>query len=169
LLIEVIFRNHPMAKKINVQVSLDLIEPQDWSEMEKELISRAKAAAERAHAPYSNFLVGASLLLENGAIFEGNNQENVSFPVGVCAERSLLSFVVGNFPNVRPLKLAIAAKKREGASYAFVTPCGSCRQTINEYEIMFGKPIEILMLHENGSILRASSIKELLPFSFDSF
>jgi cytidine deaminase len=169
LLFEVIFRNHLMSQKFNVQVSLDLVEPGDWSDLEGELIARAKAAAEKAHAPYSNFLVGASLLLENGAIFEGNNQENVSFPVGVCAERALLSFVVGNYPNVRPLKLAIVAKRRGASAYSFVTPCGACRQTINEYEVMIGKPIEVLMLHETGALLRASSIKELLPFSFNTF
>ena len=158
-----------MANKINVQVSLDSIEPQEWTEMEKELIERAKAIAEKAHAPYSNFLVGAAVLLENGDIFEGNNQENASFPVGVCAERALLSFVVGNFPKNRPIKLAIAARRKEASGYSFVTPCGACRQTINEYETMFASPIEILMLHANGNILRAVSIKELLPFSFNSF
>lgn len=158
-----------MANKINVQVSLDSIGPQEWTDVERELIERAKAIAEKAHAPYSNFLVGAAVLLETGDIFEGNNQENVSFPVGVCAERALLSFVIGNFPKTRPVKLAIAAKRKEATGYSFVTPCGSCRQTINEYETMFGSPIEILMLHENGNMLKAASVKELLPFSFDTF
>jgi cytidine deaminase len=169
LLIELIYGNHPMAKKINRQVSLDLVEPHEWTQVEKDLVERAKSAAEKAYAPYSNFLVGASVLLENGIVLAGNNQENVSFPVGVCAERALLSFAMGNYPGVRPLKLAIAARKREAGGFSFVTPCGSCRQTINEYEMLFGAPIEILMLHEDGQMLRASSIQELLPFSFNSF
>mgnify|MGYP005811183171 CR=1 FL=1 len=130
-----------MAKKIEVKVVLDVVEEQEWTAVEAELITRAKKAAELAYAPYSEFLVGASVLLENGVIFEASNQENVSFPVGICAERALLSFVHGNQPGVRPIKLAVVARRNKSEGYAPVTPCGLCRQTINEYEQIYGHPI----------------------------
>jgi cytidine deaminase len=155
-----------MNKKIEVIVSLEVIPKNNWTDEEAMLISKAKEILELAHAPYSKFQVGASLLLENGEVFTGNNQENVSFPVGVCAERAVLSYVMGNFPNIRPVKIAIAAKRMGEIGYAYVTPCGMCRQMINEYEIKFGSPIEILMLNGHDEILKAVGIEQLLPFRF---
>jgi cytidine deaminase len=155
-----------MNRKIEVTASLEVIPIGHLTEQELNLITRAKEILESAHAPYSRFLVGAAVLLENDEIFSANNQENVSFPVGICAERAVLSYVMGNFPNLRPLKIAIAAKRQNETGYAYVTPCGMCRQTINEYEIKFGGKIEILMLNGNGEILKADGIEQLLPFRF---
>jgi len=155
-----------MNRKLEITASLDVIPKNNWTVEEAMLISKAKEILEMAHAPYSKFLVGASLLLENGEVFSGNNQENVSFPVGVCAERAVLSYVMGNFPNTRPLKIAIAAKRMGETGYAYVTPCGMCRQMINEYEIKFGCTIEILMLNGQNEILKAAGIEQLLPFRF---
>ena len=146
---------------------MEVIQKKDWSEEEMKLIHRASEILETAHAPYSGFLVGAALLLENGSIFVANNQENVSFPVGVCAERAVLSYAMGNYPHSRPLKLAIVAKRKGEKNMATVTPCGLCRQTINEYEMKFGHPIELLMLNPKEEILKASGIDQLLPFRFN--
>lgn len=156
-----------MVKKIEINVSLEVFPKEEWLEEDAKLIEKAKSILEYAHAPYSNFLVGAALLLENGEIFSANNQENVSFPVGVCAERAVLSYAMANSPGVRPLKIAIVAKRRIDKQFATVTPCGLCRQTINEYEIKFQSPIEILMLNPQEEILKASGIEQLLPFRFN--
>ncbi len=156
-----------MPRKIEVTVSLEVFNLEDLEDEERKLVEKAKAILENAHAPYSDFLVGAALLMENGEIFASNNQENVSFPVGVCAERSVLSYAHGNFPEIRPVKIAIAARRGADSQFAAVTPCGMCRQTINEYENKFGQPIEIFMLNPNGEVLKASGIEQLLPFRFN--
>lgn len=156
-----------MSKSVEVNIVLELLAPDEWSEIEKNLMERAVRILENAHAPYSDFLVGASLLLDNGEIYAANNQENVSFPVGVCAERAVLSYALGNNSGAKPLKIAIAARRRNDTKMANVTPCGLCRQTINEYEVKFCHPIEILMLNADGEILKAKSIEQLLPFRFN--
>jgi len=158
-----------MNRKIEVTASLEVVPIELWTEEESMLITKAKEILESAHAPYSKFLVGAALLLENGSVFAANNQENVSFPVGICAERAVLSYVMGNYPRIKPLKIAIAAKRIGEDIYAYVTPCGMCRQTINEYEMKFGSPIEILMLNGQEEILKAKGIEQLLPFRFNKF
>ncbi|MFD2033166.1 cytidine deaminase [Belliella marina] len=156
-----------MTKKIEIKVSLEVFSKEEWTEEDAGLIEKARSVLENAHAPYSNFLVGAALLLEDGNVFAANNQENASFPVGICAERAVLSYAMGNFPHVRPLKIAIVAKRRLDGELATVTPCGLCRQTINEYEVKFNHPIEILMLNPQEEILKASGIDQLLPFKFN--
>lgn len=156
-----------MSRTIKTTVSLEIF---SWNELEddiKDLIGKAKASADRAYAPYSNFMVGAALLLENGEIFTGNNQENVSFPAGICAERVAVSYAQANFPDISPSKIAIIAKSRDTV-FANVTPCGLCRQTICEYERKFNRPIEIYMLNNQAEILKASGTRDLLPFSFSS-
>lgn len=156
-----------MRQKIEMKVSLEVYPPHEWSDQDRVLTEMAKEIMHKAHAPYSDFLVGAALLLDNGKMFAANNQENVSFPVGVCAERAVLSYAIGNFPESRPVKIIIVAKKREAGRYATVTPCGLCRQTINEYEVKFDAPIQIMMLSPNGDLLLAQSIEALLPFRFN--
>jgi cytidine deaminase len=142
-----------------------------WTSLTKDvqdLVSTAKAATENAYAPYSGFFVGAAVLLQDGQVFSANNQENVCFPVGVCAERILLGYTHANFPNIRPIKLAIVARRASGKEdYATVTPCGLCRQSISEYEMKFGLPIEIFMYMPSGEVLHASGIDQLLPFKFE--
>lgn len=157
-----------MNRKIELTVSLEVVQQEDWSEQDRILISKATNILESAYAPYSGFLVGAALLLENGAIFAANNQENVSFPVGICAERAVLSYAMANHPEIKPVKIVIAAKRKGESEFATVTPCGLCRQTINEYEVKFNSPIEISMLNPKGEILKASGIEQLLPFRFNN-
>ncbi|MFC4874082.1 cytidine deaminase [Negadavirga shengliensis] len=134
----------------------------------QELIRLAKIASENAYAPYSNFKVGASVLLENGLTFSANNQENICFPVGICAERILLGYTHANYPTVKPLMLAIAAKKADNTGYATVTPCGLCRQSISEYERKFAHPLEIIMYGPEDKVYIAKGIDQLLPYKFES-
>src|SRR5690606_2972925 len=158
-----------MSKKIEKTVTLESLSWEELSEDLQNLMDKAKQAAEKAYAPHSNFLVGAALLLENGEILTGNNQENAAFPVGICAERVVLGYAHANYPHLSPTKIAVVARKREQESYSCVTPYATCRQTICEYETKVNKAIEIYMLVPNGEVLKASGIDDLLPFKFTDF
>jgi cytidine deaminase len=155
-------------KKIEITSTLTLHTWSSLAEDVQELVSKAKDAAEKAYAPYSQFLVGAAVLLQDGQVFTANNQENVCFPVGVCAERILLGYTHANFPEIPPIKLAIVARRAAGKDdYATVTPCGLCRQSISEYEMKFGQPIALFMYMPSGEVLQANGIDQLLPFKFE--
>ena len=137
---------------------------EELNEIQLKLIGKSSEAAKKAYAPYSNFHVGAAVLLENGEIITGNNQENASFPVGICAERTLLSYVHANFPQQSKLKLAITVLDTDKS----VSPCGLCRQTLLEYEILQSQPIEILLHNRSGSVTIIPSAATLLPLYFDA-
>ena len=122
-----------------------------------ELLEQAVKAAENAYAPYSQFRVGAAVRLDNGQVLCGNNQENASFPAGICAERSVVFYAHANFPANRILTIAITA-----------SPCGVCRQVLLESEKRGGVPIRVL-LAAGEQVLIFKSVKDLLPFGFDSF
>ena len=154
-------------KKINLSTEIEELLPEELSTMEKLLIDRAKDVSKRAYAPYSGFHVGAALLLENGEILQSSNQENVSFPTGVCAERLLLGYAGANHPDSPPTMLAIVAQRAGEEIWAGVSPCGVCRQTINEVENRYKKPITVLILGPDGMIRRVQGISHLLPYKFD--
>lgn len=131
------------------------------------LMQKAVEARQRAYAPYSSFVVGASILLDNGEIISGNNQENAAFPSGLCAERVAIFYAMAQYPNAKILKIAITGTKIDSLKETPVTPCGNCRQAILEYESVKKHPIEILCMGATGEILVVSSVSELLPFCFD--
>jgi cytidine deaminase len=134
--------------------------------IEADLLQIASEAAKHAYAPYSNFKVGAAVLLANGHILSGNNQENAVYPIGMCAERVALFYAASQFPEMPITKIAITAIGHDKEVSQPVPPCGSCRQALLEYEIKFGKPIEIIMAGEKGEVYIAKSAAELLPLSF---
>lgn len=138
--------------------------PNELSEENQNLIDLSKKAAEKAYAPYSKFRVGAAILLENGEILSGNNQENASYPVGICAERTLLSYAHANFPESKKLKLAISVLDTSKD----VSPCGLCRQTLLEYESLQGQPIEIMLHNMSGTVIVLPSASSLLPLHFNN-
>lgn len=140
----------------------------ELSSDDKMLMNRAILSRGNAYAPYSKFSVGAALLLENGKIIPGNNQENAAYPSGMCAERIAIWRAGSEFPEVRILKLAISAKSSNTLVDKPVGPCGACRQSLSEYEIKQKKPFEILFMGEVGEIVKVSSLNSLLPFSFDN-
>ncbi|GAB3648116.1 cytidine deaminase [Echinicola sediminis] len=156
-----------MGKKIEQKVSLSLLDFSELTRVEQGLIEQAKKALKQAYAPYSAFNVGAAVLLENGKILSANNQENAAFPVGVCAERILLGYASANFPQLKPLQIAIAAQRSGETGFAAISPCGLCRQTISEYEKKFDQEIAVLMLTPDEKILKAENISQLLPFKFN--
>ena|SRR5690606_9067762 len=138
--------------------------PNELSKEIQNLIDLSKKAAEKAYAPYSKFRVGAAILLENGEILSGNNQENASYPVGICAERTLLSYAHANFPESKKLKLAISVLDTSKD----VSPCGLCRQTLLEYESLQGQPIEIMLHNMSGTVIVLPSASSLLPLHFNN-
>ena len=133
-----------------------------------ELLEIAHEAAGHAYAPYSRFKVGAAILLQNGQIVVGNNQENAVFPSGMCAERVALYYAASRFPETRMEKIAITAIGDEKAVTEPVPPCGSCRQALLEYEIKFGEPIEVIMAGEKGDVYIMKSVSDMLPLSFSN-
>lgn len=154
-------------KKIISTSSLEIIPVENLDAIRLNLLQLAGNAAALAYAPYSNFRVGAAVILEDWQTFWANNQENICFPVGVCAERILLGYTHANFPDLKPEILVITAMKSDNSGLATVTPCGLCRQSISEYERKFNASIEILMNRPDGTLLRANGIQDLLPYQFD--
>ncbi|MDR7208152.1 cytidine deaminase [Flavobacterium piscis] len=133
----------------------------------QDLMTQAVAIRKKAYAPYSQFRVGAALLLDNGKIILGSNQENAAYPSGLCAERVAIFHAGSVHPEAKILKMAITAASDLNQTQAPIPPCGSCRQSIAEYEIKQNTPIEIYFMGEIGSIYQSASLKNLLPFMFD--
>lgn len=132
-----------------------------------DLMQQAEQSRANAYAPYSKFRVGAAILLDNGKIIVGNNQENAAFPSGLCAERTALYHVGSNYPDARILKIAISAAADQGETNSPIPPCGNCRQSIAEYESKQKSPIEIYFTGKTGPVYKSDSLKDLLPFTFD--
>ncbi|MBP1224277.1 cytidine deaminase [Flavobacterium sp. 1355] len=131
------------------------------------LMNEAVEVRKKAYAPYSQFRVGAALLLDNGKIVLGSNQENAAYPSGLCAERVAIFHAGSIYPEAKILKMAITAASDINQTKAPIPPCGSCRQSIAEYEIKQDTPIEIYFMGEIGEIYKSESLKNLLPFMFD--
>ena len=132
------------------------------------LIEQAQEAAMRAYAPYSDFLVGAALLMDDGKIVTGNNQENACYPAGLCAERVAFFAAKSQYPDTNILKVAVVAKRREEHFFRAAAPCGSCRQVMSEYENNQSQPIVLYMMDMEGKVFESPSIENLLPFKFSA-
>lgn len=139
--------------------------PEELPENTKKLLLLAREAANRAYAPYSGYHVGAAVLLDNGELITGNNQENAAYPSGLCAERTALFYASSRFPGVAVRALAISTLSNDPISADMAKPCGSCRQVIAEYEDLSGRAIEIV-LDGSSDIMVINGIDTLLPFRF---
>jgi cytidine deaminase len=133
----------------------------------QDLMEQAVAVRKNAYAPYSKFRVGVAIFLDNGKIVLGSNQENAAYPSGLCAERVAIFHAGAIYPEARILKMAITAASDTNKTIAPIPPCGSCRQSIAEYEIRQDSPIEIYFMGETGAIYKSESLKNLLPLLFD--
>ena len=133
----------------------------------RNLMEEAITIRKKAYAPYSKFRVGAALLLDNGKIILGSNQENAAYPSGLCAERVAIFHAGSNYPEAKIIAMAITAASDSNKTTTPIPPCGSCRQSIAEYEIRQDTPIEIYFMGEIGAIYKSESLKNLLPFLFD--
>lgn len=131
------------------------------------LMNQAIETRKNAYAPYSKFRVGAAILLDNGKIVLGSNQENAAYPSGLCAERVAIFQAGAIYPNAKIVKLAITAASDTNPTLSPIPPCGACRQSIAEYEFKQDIPIEIYFMGESGEVYKSNSINNLLPLSFD--
>lgn len=156
-----------MENKI-ITTKIEVYSYNELNETDKILVNHAKKATATAYAPYSKFHVGAAVLLENGEIVSGSNQENVAYPSGTCAERTTVFYASARFPGVRFCKLAIAAFTDGDFVEEPISPCGACRQAILEYEKLGGQPIEILLAGRE-KVYKLQGIRSLLPLSFEEF
>ena len=150
--------------KSKLEINYDSCSMDELTDEERLLVERAREATQNSYAPYSNFHVGAALMLKNGKVIIGANQENSAFPSGLCAERTAVFSAQANYPDQPIMMLAIAAADSNGLRSKPVSPCGSCRQVILQMESRYHQQVEIL-LSGTRNVFRFKSIKDLLPFS----
>jgi cytidine deaminase len=156
-----------MIREINLRLE-ELENESMLGEADQQLVREAKKNTEFAYAPYSGFKVAAVARLKNGAIVSGTNQENASYPVGICAERTLLSAISSLYPNEKIDTIAITYHNTNGDSSQPVAPCGICRQTLLEYELRTNNPIRLLLAGNEGKIIIVEKASSLLPLGFSS-
>ncbi len=157
-----------------------LIKVYDYDELaaeDRKLVDAAKAMTRTSYVPYSRFHVGAAILMANGEIVTGSNQENAAYPSGTCAERTTCFYASAKYPEVAMKKIAIAAWTRlhhedsdpDEACFQKhpISPCGACRQALLEYEALYGD-MEVI-LYGLDCIYVLPSVKALLPLSFTEF
>ena len=138
---------------------------EELTNKEKKAIEAAEAAIDNSYSPYSKFEVGAALLLDDGSLVTGSNQENMAYPSGTCAERAAL-FAYGSSGNTAAIEyLAVIARHHGNSERSSGAPCGGCRQVMLEYEIKQDKAFSVIFMNEQKYIL-TTSCKALLPFHF---
>ncbi len=135
---------------------------------DKILVEKAKEISMSAYAPYSGFRVGAAVLLDNEKIFTANNQENASYPEGLCAERIALFYAMAQYPNQRVKSIAICGNPKNFELMHFISPCGGCRQVMQECESRGQEKMRILLSGFSGEIVLVEGIENLLPFQFSA-
>lgn len=139
---------------------------EDFDLESKYLVHKAKDATSHAYAPYSKFLVGAAVLLKDGTVVTGTNQENAAYPAGMCAERVALFSAISQHPDAIISKIAVVARRKTGKELLPATSCGPCRQVMLEFEVRQNKNIEVIMLSQEHKWIKAPSASSLLPFCF---
>jgi cytidine deaminase len=137
----------------------------ELAETDVTLIEKAIDIAKKSYSPYSHFPVGAAVLLDTGEIFAGNNQENIAYPSGTCAERTVINYVHANFPNNKIKVIAITCLK--AVSLVPITPCGFCRQVMVEIEQKQGAPIKVILHKIDGATFVFDTALSLLPLAFE--
>jgi len=140
----------------------------ELSDADAWLVKEARKATATAYAPYSNFNVAAVARLTNGQVVTGTNQENASYPVGICAERVLLGSAASLYPNIPIESMAISYHNNNGISSHPISPCGMCRQSLVEYEERLKQPIRLILSGLDGKVIIVEKADSLLPLSFGS-
>ena len=155
-----------MKKKNITTVTYEYDSVEELSAEEQLLIQKSKDVVANAYAPYSKFQVGAAVLLGNGEIITGTNQENAAYPSGLCAERVAVFYANSKFPDVPVKAIAVTAFTNNKYVESPIPPCGSCRQVLVETETRFNTPIKIYLVSES-KITVINDAKDLLPLNFD--
>lgn len=154
---------------LDIKSTIKVVNMEELSETERVLVHHAIDSTAHSYVPYSHFKVGAAVYLENGEIITGCNQENVSYPAGICAERTAIYAAGAQYPTVPIVMIAIAARGTDGELQKVpISPCGICRQVMVETESRFHRPLHIL-LYGKEKIYIIEGIKELMPLSFTDF
>ncbi len=157
-----------MKRTITIQTNIEAYAQADQLDaIGQMLLQKAKEALPHAYAPYSGFRVAAAVLLTNGEVLVGTNQENAAYPMCLCAERVALGAAHAQFPGIAVQAIAITVQNTNKIVAQPAAPCGACRQVIREAEFRFGNNIEIILQGETGEIYKLKSGKDLLPLSFD--
>ncbi len=158
-----------MALKKNLSFGITIYD--DLNELtpaDKALMVQAVAARKNAYAPYSKFRVGAAISMANGEVVIGSNQENASYPSGLCAERVAIFHAGATFPGVVVKTVAITATSDTYQVTVPAAPCGNCRQAMFEYEFKQKEPIRLLLMGETGTIIECGAVADILPLGFNS-
>lgn len=156
-------------KEVKIETTLQVYDSiSNLPEDVKQLMNSAIEARKHAYSPYSKFDVGAAILLDNGKVISGSNQENASYPSGLCAERTAIYYAGATYPKAKMLKMALTASSQNQQTLKPIPPCGACRQAIAEYEIKQGNPIEIYFMGVKGKVVKSKSLANLLPLVFES-
>lgn len=155
-------------RSFELKIPVEVVATADLDPQRRALVEKARAAVERAYAPYSNFHVGAAIELDNGTIVEGSNQENAAYPSGTCAERTAAFYAHSTYPDAKFVRIAIAARNSVGeVSEEPISPCGGCRQALLQYELLAGRNVEVILAGKE-SVHILPSVGSLLPFGFNS-
>lgn len=153
----------------DITVTVTSLPYDELSDNDRHLVDLAKDATFRSYAPYSHFLVGSAIELDNGETIVGSNQENAAYPSGTCAERSACFYAHARYPEAKFRTIAIAARDTSGEFTAVPTaPCGACRQSLLEYETLAGAPVRVV-LYGSEMCYILPSVASLLPLCFANF
>lgn len=164
-------------KEIEIKTTVKSLGYSELSDDDRRVVDAARRATFTSYVPYSHFHVGAAIMLENGEIVAGSNQENAAYPSGICAERNTVWQASARFPGTPMRTLAIAARCPDQfpagtpAEKCFqkrpISPCGACRQALLEYEHLYG-PMRVLLFGDD-EIYEFPSVASLLPYCFTDF
>lgn len=155
-------------EKLDITLDIKKCALEELNDTDRMLVETAKQATSNSYSPYSHFCVGAAVLLADGTVVKGANQENAAFSVTICAERSAIFAAQAQYPQQAIKAIAIAARNTEGFTPTPVSPCGSCRQAMVEIEMKYAQPLHILLYGEK-EIYVAESIRSLMPLCFTDF
>ena len=155
---------------MNKRITIDYVAYASADEMEpwdRELVAAALEARQGSYSPYSKFRVGAALRLADGTVLRGANQENIAYPSGLCAERTVMFYAGANYPSIPFDTLAVAGGNGDEVCEMPAAPCGACRQVMAEYQKLYKKPLKIILIGTQA-IYKFSRVEDILPLIFDS-
>ncbi len=156
-------------KDININIEVKSAQVGELSPIDQKLVGLASEATYTSYSPYSRFSVGAAILLDNGEIVTGSNQENAATPSSLCAERTAAYYAHARYPDARFVAIAIAARDTEGKPLREpISPCGACRQALLEYETLAGHNVRVILVGTEFCYL-LPSVASTLPLCFTHF
>lgn len=163
------YNNQITMKELDITVPVTALSYEELSETDRELVRLAREATFRSYAPYSHFSVGAAILLDNGKIVSGSNQENAATPSGLCAERTAAYYAHSRYPEAKFAAIAIAARDTTGNPLAApISPCGACRQALLEFETLARRDVRVILAGRDQCYM-LPSVASLLPLCFTHF